>query len=112
MTFMNPLVIDGSYGEGGGQILRTAVVLSVVTGRPIFIKNIRKNRPNPGIRGEDLAAVQAAGSICHARLIGDSLGSSELEFEPHSPPRGGEYLFDIGAVRAGGSAGAVSLVVQ
>lgn len=98
--------IDGSYGEGGGQILRTSVSLSAITGRPVTIYNIRGKRPKPGLQPQHLMAVRAAGEICGAKLRGDAAGSVHLTFEPTTPPQPGEYRFDIG------TAGATTLVVQ
>ncbi|HWA83316.1 MAG TPA: RNA 3'-terminal phosphate cyclase [Fimbriimonadaceae bacterium] len=98
--------IDGSYGEGGGQVLRTSLSLSAITGRPIEIVNIRGGRPKPGLQPQHLAAVRAAAQICGASLKGDALGSLYLLFDPHSLPAPGEYRFDIG------TAGATTLVAQ
>ncbi len=106
------VAIDGSHGEGGGQIVRTAVALSSVTGRPLRVERIRAGRPHPGLAAQHLTAVRAAAAICGARVRGDELGSMELEFEPSGPPRSGDYSFDVAEARAGGSAGAVTLVLQ
>ena len=97
--------IDGSLGEGGGQIVRTALSLSALTGHPFRIKNIREKRPKPGLRAQHLAAVRAVREICHARVAGDEIGSEEILFEP-GVVRGGAYRFAIG------TAGAVPLVLQ
>lgn len=97
--------IDGSRGEGGGQVLRSALALSSITGRPFRILNIRAGRPKPGLAAQHLKSVEAAACVSGARAEGASLGSSALLFEP----RGiipGEYRFDIG------TAGSVSLVLQ
>ncbi|HIP89842.1 MAG TPA: RNA 3'-terminal phosphate cyclase [Thermococcus paralvinellae] len=75
-------VIDGSYGEGGGQILRTAVALSVITGEPVKIINIRANRPNPGLRSQHLHGILALKELCNARVKGAEVGSKVLEFYP------------------------------
>lgn len=107
-----PLVIDGSRGEGGGQILRTSLALSAVTGRPIRIERIRANRPHPGLAAQHLTAVRAVAALCGAHVAGDELGSRELVFTPGGPARAGAYDFDVAAARAGGSAGASSLVLQ
>ncbi len=106
------LHIDGSFGEGGGQILRTALSLAVVLGRPFRMFRIRAGRPKPGLRPQHLVAVRAAAAICDAALEGDRVGSQELLFAPQRKPTGGDYTFDVGATEAGGSAGAVSLVFQ
>ncbi|MCE4618709.1 MAG: RNA 3'-terminal phosphate cyclase [Desulfurococcales archaeon] len=102
---MNPVVIDGSMGEGGGQILRTALAISAVTGRPVRVVNIRAKRKNPGLRPQHLTAVKALAMITEARVHGASVGSMELEFWPRTI-RGGEYRLDIG------TAGSISLVLQ
>jgi RNA 3'-terminal phosphate cyclase (ATP) len=99
------LEIDGSYGEGGGQILRTALSLSCLTGSPFRISNIRQGRHRPGLMPQHLAAVRAAQAITGAALQGAEPGSTTLDFTPHAL-RGGEYSFDIG------TAGSVTLVLQ
>lgn len=104
--------IDGSIGEGGGQILRTALTLSALTGQPMEIVNIRAGRPNPGLQPQHLTAVQAAAAICRARVEGAEPGSQRLRFLPQSPPIPGTYTFDVAEVAGRGSAGAVSLVFQ
>ncbi|MCO5593562.1 hypothetical protein L7F22_047576 [Adiantum nelumboides] len=106
------LKIDGSFGEGGGQVLRTALSLAAITGQPIRIFNIRAGRKKPGLAAQHLTSVRAAASICSAALSGDSLNSTCLEFLPHSAVIPGTYSFDVGEARAGGSAGAASLVLQ
>ncbi len=106
------VVIDGSHGEGGGQIVRTAVALASLTGRPLREERIRAGRPRPGLDAQHLTAVRAAARICSARISGDTLGSTVLEFEPSGGPRSGDYAFDVAEARAGGSAGAVTLVLQ
>lgn len=95
--------IDGSFGEGGGQILRTALALSVATQRPIRIRNIRAGRRRPGLANQHLTCIKAARQISSARVSGDTLGSQTLEFEPESV-RPGDYSFDVT------TAGSVSLV--
>ncbi len=74
--------INGSYGEGGGQVLRTAVALSVITGRPVRIYNIRANRPNPGLRTQHLHGILALKELSNARVRGAQVGSTRLEFIP------------------------------
>ena len=74
--------IDGSYGEGGGQILRTAVALSVITGKPVRITRIRANRSNPGLRPQHLHGILALEELSDARVKGARVGSTELEFIP------------------------------
>lgn len=97
--------IDGSQGEGGGQILRTSIALSAVTGQPVSITNIRSRRPKPGLQRQHLMAVQAAARVCGGQIDGGELGSRELVFQPQQPIAG-EYHFDIG------SAGSTTLVLQ
>jgi RNA 3'-terminal phosphate cyclase (ATP) len=106
------LVIDGSHGEGGGQILRTAVSIAAVTGRPLRIEKIRTRRPNAGLAAQHVTAVRAAAAVCGAALTGDRIGSAVLEFVPQGSPQAGVYAFDVGATRPGGSAGASTLVIQ
>jgi len=97
--------IDGSYGEGGGQILRTALALSSLLKEPFRIFNIRKNRKKPGLQPQHLMAVKACGEITGAEVEGAFQGSSELAFEP-GPTRFGRFEFDIG------TAGSTSLLFQ
>lgn len=104
--------IDGSYGEGGGQVLRTALSLAAITGKSIRINSIRANRSKPGLAAQHLTAVRAAAATCQAKVHGDALGSTTLEFIPSSNPQAGEYTFDVTEARQGGSAGAVTLVLQ
>jgi RNA 3'-terminal phosphate cyclase (ATP) len=97
--------LDGSTGEGGGQILRTALGLSLVTGLPFTIANIRANRKKPGLMRQHLTAVRAAAEIGCAEIIGDEIGSDKLIFKPREPS-GGKYTFSIG------TAGSCTLVFQ
>jgi len=97
--------IDGSRGEGGGQILRSALALSVVTGRPFRLAGIRAQRPNPGLAPQHLHTVRAFRDISGASCRGDELGSGELSFEP-GRPRAGSYRIEIE------TAGSVTLVLQ
>ncbi|MFQ5399026.1 MAG: RNA 3'-terminal phosphate cyclase [Anaerolineae bacterium] len=106
------LEIDGSRGEGGGQVLRTCLSLSALTGRPFRLTHIRANRSRPGLRPQHLTAVRAAAAICNASLSGDKLNATTLEFRPQSRPRAGDYRFDVSKAAKGGSAGAVTLVFQ
>lgn len=106
------LVIDGSQGEGGGQILRTCLSLSALTGRPFRLENIRARRSKPGLRPQHLTAVRAVAAVCSAELTGATLNSTILEFQPQSPPQAGEYNFDVSDAAEGGSAGAVTLIFQ
>ncbi len=97
--------LDGSYGEGGGQILRTAVALSAVTGKSIEIDNIRKGRPKPGLAAQHVKAVEGVASICDAKVDGCSLHSTRLGFKL-GRIKGGTYEIDIG------TAGSISLFLQ
>lgn len=97
--------IDGSYGEGGGQILRSALTLSCLLNKPFRIVNVRKGRKKPGLMPQHLVSVRAAQRISGAEVSGDLKGSTELTFVPRGV-RGGDYTFDIG------TAGATSLVLQ
>lgn len=97
--------IDGSYGEGGGQIIRTAVSLAVVTQQNIRITNIRSNRPKPGLAPQHITAISALQSICNCEVSGLTLRSSTIEFKP-GKILPGKYKFDIG------TAGSISLVIQ
>ena len=98
-------VIDGSYGEGGGQILRTSVALSCVTGEDVRIVNIRAKRPKPGLKRQHLTAIKAAATLCRAEVEGLEVGSREVVFRPGGI-RGGSFRFDIG------TAGSITLVLQ
>ncbi|MBX3248110.1 MAG: RNA 3'-terminal phosphate cyclase [Myxococcales bacterium] len=100
-----PLVIDGSAGEGGGQILRTSLTLSMLTGKPFVLEHIRGRRSRPGLLRQHLTCVNAAAAVSQATVEGASLGSSTLSFRPGAA-RGVERRFDIG------SAGSVALVLQ
>jgi RNA 3'-terminal phosphate cyclase (ATP) len=99
------LVIDGSTGEGGGQILRTALSLSLVTGTPFRIHKIRAGRTRPGLLHQHLTAVLAAAEVGNADVDGATLGSTELVFRPGEVVPG-SYSFDIG------TAGSATLVLQ
>lgn len=94
------VVIDGSEGEGGGQILRTSLALSMVTGQPFRMRKIRAARKRPGILPQHLAAVEAAREISDADIQGAELGSRELVFAPEKI-RGGEYTFRTGTAGSG-----------
>jgi len=106
------LSINGAYGEGGGQIIRSALTLATILGQPIHLTNIRAGRKNPGLSAQHLMAVQAAGLICAADISGAELGSTEITFVPQSEPIPGIYEFDVAEMRTGGSAGATTLVLQ
>ena len=103
------LRIDGSYGEGGGQILRTALMLSTYLGKPLEIINIRKNRRTPGLMPQHLTAVRALQKICSAEVEGDKIRCEKIRFIP-GKVKPGKYTFDIAAEKR--SAGSASLVMQ
>lgn len=105
MREMELLTIDGSHGEGGGQILRSSLALSLATGRPFRVVKIRAGRAKPGLLRQHLTAVKAAAEVSGADVTGAALGSRELTFLP-GPVRAGSYTFPIG------SAGSTLLVVQ
>lgn len=97
--------VDGSFQEGGGQILRTALSLSCLLQKPFRIDNIRKGRKKPGLMPQHITSVRAAKRISNAYVTGDTVGSQELFFSPNEI-RGGDYHFTIG------TAGSTSLVLQ
>ena len=97
--------LDGSAGEGGGQILRTALALSIVTQQPVRIRRIRAARKRPGLQPQHLACVEAAARLCHGQVRGAEVGSQELELTPGAGASE-ELTIDIG------SAGSTALVVQ
>ena len=76
------ITIDGSQGEGGGQILRTSLALAAITGTPVRIEQIRARRPKPGLQRQHLVAVQAAARVCNGQLDGAELHSREITFTP------------------------------
>jgi RNA 3'-terminal phosphate cyclase (ATP) len=102
---MATIHIDGSQGEGGGQILRTALALGALTGTAVVIENIRARRGKPGLMRQHLTAVRAAAAVCGGALTGDEIGSRALSFTPGTV-RAGDYRFAIG------TAGSACLVFQ
>lgn len=100
-----PVEIDGSRGEGGGQILRTSLALSIITGRKLRMYNIRAGRKKPGLQRQHLACVEAAAQLCRATTNALDVGASELVFTPGNEWPG-ELAIDIG------TAGSTTLVVQ
>jgi RNA 3'-terminal phosphate cyclase (ATP) len=103
------LHLDGSYGEGGGQILRTALSYSALLGAPVRIEQIRAGRPKPGLRPQHLTVVRALVRITGAEVSGAELHSRELTFKPRTT-KPGQYRFDV--AEKTGSAGAVTLIAQ
>jgi len=103
------LTIDGSHGEGGGQVLRSALSLSLLTGQAICIEHIRARRPKPGLQAQHLAGVRAAAQVGAATVEGDTFGSATLSFAPQGifP---GRYTWNVAEER--GSAGATTLVLH
>jgi RNA 3'-terminal phosphate cyclase (ATP) len=99
------IALDGAQGEGGGQILRTALTVAAATGQGFRIERIRASRPRPGLRPQHVAAVRAAGMCCGAEVHGAFDGSPDVRFVP-GDVAAGEFTFDIG------TAGAVTLVLQ
>ena len=97
--------IDGSEGEGGGQILRTSLSLAMITGKPFHMINIRAGRKKPGLLRQHLTSVKAAAAISGAKITGAEMGSGELKFFPGTV-QGGRYQFAIG------TAGSTTLVAQ
>jgi RNA 3'-phosphate cyclase len=97
--------IDGSEGEGGGQMLRTALALSALTGRSFKFANIRARRDRPGLAAQHLTGVKGVAEVCHASMEGATAGSTSLTFEPGSV-EAGDYRFDVG------TAGSITLVLQ
>ncbi len=97
--------IDGSFGEGGGQILRSSISLAAILGAKVHIENIRARRPRPGLAAQHLASARAAKKICGGELIGAKKGSTELILET-GRPRAGHYSFELG------TAGSTSLIFQ
>ncbi|KYK26961.1 hypothetical protein AYK26_04305 [Euryarchaeota archaeon SM23-78] len=97
--------LDGSFGEGGGAILRQSLALSMATGKAFKITNIRKGRCNPGLAPQHLAAVNAAKDLCNAEVKGHAIGSTEIYFKP-GEVKPGRYKIDIG------TAGSITLLLQ
>ncbi len=97
--------IDGSQGEGGGQIVRTSIALSALTGTPVRVEHVRAGRSKPGLMRQHLTAVRAAAEVCGGELVGDAIGSDAVELRPGAV-QPGEYTFRIG------TAGSTTLVLQ
>jgi RNA 3'-phosphate cyclase len=100
-----PVVLDGSHGEGGGQIVRTALLLSVLTQKKVVVEHIRAGRAQPGLKGQHVSLVEALEKACGAKAQGATLGSSRIAFKPGAP-QGGHHRIDIG------TAGSIPLMLQ
>ncbi len=101
----NMIKIDGSYGEGGGQILRTAIALSCITGEAVEVYNIRANRPKPGLAMQHVKGIEAAREIANAKVEGLKKGSTKITFFP-GKVKGKQLKIDVG------TAGSVTLILQ
>jgi len=102
LEFLN---IDGSFGEGGGQIIRSSLTLSCITKKPIHLKNIRIKRKKPGLRPQHLTAIKLLGKICNANIRGLKIGSTSIEFIPND-------VEDKILEEDIGTAGSISLILQ
>ncbi|MFL6433352.1 MAG: RNA 3'-terminal phosphate cyclase [Nitrososphaeraceae archaeon] len=112
---MDYLLIDGSYGEGGGQIVRTAVSLSAITGKPIQITNIRSKRDKPGLRTQHFSAVKAVADLFHAKVENLKVGADWIRFIPthYNHPFGRADYFDYGITKIDiGTAGSIANVLM
>ncbi|MGD9380838.1 MAG: RNA 3'-terminal phosphate cyclase [Candidatus Thorarchaeota archaeon] len=97
--------LDGAFGEGGGQILRTTIALSALTMQPVNIYNIRAGRPKPGLKRQHLAGLEVLAQLVSADVSGLEVGSTQVEFAPRER-KGGHFSYDVG------TAGSISLVLQ
>ncbi|MEN6401834.1 MAG: RNA 3'-terminal phosphate cyclase, partial [Armatimonadia bacterium] len=104
-TMTDSITIDGSKGEGGGQMLRTSLSVAAVAGQPVRLINIRAGRAKPGLAAQHLTSCRAVAEVCGGKLAGAEIGSQQVELHP-GPVTGGEYHFDIG------TAGSTSLLLQ
>ena len=102
---MDFLKINGEYGEGGGQIVRSAITLSCITKQPIHLKNIRKNRKNEGLRPQHLTAITILQKIANAKVIGAKIGSTEIKFIPSD-------IENLDLIEDVKTAGSISLILQ
>lgn len=109
---MIPIEIDGAMGEGGGQVLRTSLSLSAVTGRPVRIRRIRANRAKPGLMRQHLTAVIAAARAANAEVVGAAVGSTELTFTPGARTADDPAAPPLHLELAVGTAGSTTLVLQ
>lgn len=101
-----PVRIDGSQGEGGGQILRTAVSLSVITGRPVEVTNIRAKRQNPGLRPQHMTGIKILADLFHADVENLQVGAEWVRFKPSEKFEGGLVKFDVG------TAGSIPMILM
>jgi len=97
--------VEGGHGEGGGQLLRTAIALSALTETPIRVVRIRAGRPTPGLAAQHVTAINAVAALCEAEVTGASVGASSIEFRPEKLAAG-RFSFDVG------TAGSITLVLQ
>jgi len=102
---MDFIKIDGGFGEGGGQILRTSIALSAITKKPVEVSNIRAKRDNPGLRPQHLTAIKAVASLCEANVENLNVGSSMIRFSPKEM-QGGSMKMDVG------TAGSITMILQ
>ena len=102
---MDFLKINGEYGEGGGQIIRSAITLSCITKQPIHLEQIRKNRKIPGLRPQHLTAIKILQKIANAKVVGAEIGSTELKFIPGN-------VESLKLIEDVGTAGSISLILQ
>jgi RNA 3'-terminal phosphate cyclase (ATP) len=102
----DPVKINGSQGEGGGQILRTAISLSAITGKPIEVTNIRANRANPGLRPQHIAGIRIIADLFHAKSENLKVGAEWIRFSPSDKFEGGSTRFDVG------TAGSIPLILM
>ena len=102
---MDFLKINGAYGEGGGQIIRSAITISCITKQPIHIENIRKNRKVPGLKPQHLTTIKILKKISDSKVFGDEIGSTEIKFIP-GEIKNSKLSEDVG------TAGSISLILQ
>ena len=106
MTLGTSLRIDGSQGEGGGQILRTVVSLSAITGTPVEVTNIRAKRPNPGLRPQHITGIKIIADVFRANVENLRVGAEWIRFEPSDRFEGGSLRADVG------TAGSIPMILM